>query len=130
MLMQATTTRRAVDGVEAEAMLLLVAMAATVVTTMVTMPTEETTTAVATVAMVALPEATMAMVAREATLLVVSVFSAMRFECQWAAAMTGFMHMCLLQKFSCIEFDKQMLKFMTLRLKLCIGAGQQLYCNS
>ena len=56
------------------AMLLLVAMGVTVVTTMATAPTEETTTQAMIVATVALLKETMAMVAMEATLLVVSHF--------------------------------------------------------
>ena len=62
------------DGAEAAAaMLRLVAMGVMVVTTMVTTPMEETTTVATTVATVALPQASMEMVAMEATLLVVSV---------------------------------------------------------
>ena len=71
--MQATTIRNVVDGEEAVAMLPLVAMGAMVVVATVTTPMEETTTVATTVAMAALPEATMAMVAEEAMLSVVSV---------------------------------------------------------
>ena len=53
-------------------MLLLVAMGVMVVTTMATTPMEETTTQAMTVAMAALLKATMAMVAMEAMLSVVS----------------------------------------------------------
>ena len=52
----------------------MLAVGATVAVTMVTMPMEETTTEATTVEMAALPEATMAMAALEATLLVVSDF--------------------------------------------------------
>ena len=55
-------------------MLLSVAMGVVVVVAMVTTLMEETTTVATTVEMVALPEATMAMVATEATQLVVSLF--------------------------------------------------------
>ena len=78
-MVQATTIRNVVDGEEAVAMLPLVAMGATVVAATVTTPMEETTTVATTVAMAALPQATMAMVAEEAMLSVVSVkrFTAM-----------------------------------------------------
>ena len=51
-------------------------MGVMVATTMATMPMEETTTAATTVAMVALLQATMAMAATEAALLVVSLWTA------------------------------------------------------
>ena len=72
--LQVTTTAKEEAEVEAAVeMLLLVAMGATAATTIATTPMEETGTGVTTVVMAALLKATMAMVAREATLLVVSI---------------------------------------------------------
>ena len=66
---------------------LLEAMGATVVTTTVTMPMEEVATVVTTVAMAALLKATMAMVAMEAALLVVSLCT-VHGHCQCLGSMS------------------------------------------
>ena len=66
------TRRSAIKG--ARATLLLVAMVVMVVTTTATMQMEAITTVATTVATAAVPQATMAMVAMEATLKVVSLF--------------------------------------------------------